>query len=187
MSVTITGIMSIFGRIITAAIYSAAQSYTIALLVITALMIVLIGDLKLGFISMVPNLTPIISVVGLMGLASIQFDLFTMLIASIAIGLAVDDTIHFMYNFRKYYEQTGDVREAVQRTLQTAGRAMLTTSVVLSIGFFIFTLASMNNLFNFGLLTGTAILLALLADLILAPALMAFTIKGPHQHKADIK
>ncbi len=186
MSVTITGIMSIFGRIITAAIYSAAQSYGIALVVITVLMMVLIGDLKLGLISMIPNLTPITCVVGFMGLASIQFDMFTMMIASIAIGLAVDDTIHFMYNFRKYFEQTGDVREAVHRTLQTAGRAMLTTSVVLSIGFFIFTLASMKNLLNFGLLTGIAILLALLADLILAPALMAFTIKGPHKGSAGI-
>lgn len=176
VSVTVTGIMSIFGRIISAAIYSAAQSYTIALGVITVLMIVLIGNLRLGLISMIPNLTPIVCVVGFMGLASIQFDMFTMLIASIAIGLAVDDTIHFMYNFRKYYEKTADVQEAVHRTLQTAGRAMLTTSVVLSMGFFIFTLASMNNLFYFGLLTGVAILLALAADLILAPALMALVL-----------
>ena len=176
MQVTVTGIMSIFGRIISAAIYSTAQSYVIALAVITLLMIVLIGNLKLGFISMIPNLTPILCIVGFMGLASIQFDMFTMLIAPIAIGLAVDDTIHFMYNFKKYFEQTKDVREAVHRTLQTAGRAMLTTSVVLSIGFFIFTLASMNNLFFFGLLTGIAILLALGADLVLAPALMAFAV-----------
>jgi predicted RND superfamily exporter protein len=176
MQVTVTGIMSIFGRIISAAIYSTAQSYIIALVIITFLMIVLIGNLKLGFISMIPNLTPIMCIVGFMGLASIQFDMFTMLIAPIAIGLAVDDTIHFMYNFKKYFELTGDVREAVHRTLQTAGRAMLTTSVVLSIGFFIFTLASMNNLFYFGLLTGIAILLALGADLVLAPALMALVI-----------
>ena len=176
MQVTVTGIMSIFGRIISAAIYSTAQSYIIALVIITFLMIVLIGNLKLGFVSMIPNLTPILCIVGFMGLASIQFDMFTMLIAPIAIGLAVDDTIHFMYNFKKYFELTGDVREAVHRTLQTAGRAMLTTSVVLSIGFFIFTLASMNNLFYFGLLTGIAILLALGADLILAPALMALVV-----------
>ena len=174
MTITVTGIMSIFGRIITAAIFSAAQSYVVALLIITILMIVLIGNWKLGFISMIPNLTPILSVVGFMGWASIQFDMFTMLIAPIAIGLAVDDTIHFMYNFRKYFEETGDVSDAVHHTLHTAGRAMLTTSIVLSIGFFIFMLASMNNLFYFGLLTGIAILLALAADLILAPALMEF-------------
>ncbi|MGI9537698.1 MAG: efflux RND transporter permease subunit [Desulfocapsaceae bacterium] len=185
MQITVTGIMSIFGRIISAAIFSTAQSYIIALAIITLLMVTLIGNLKLGFISMIPNLTPILCIIGFMGIASIQFDMFTMLIAPIAIGLAVDDTIHFMYNFKKYFEKTGDVREAVHHTLQTAGRAMLTTSVVLSIGFFIFTQASMNNLFNFGLLTGIAILLALAADLILAPALMALVI-GTTERTSDL-
>ena len=84
MKVTVTGIMSLFGRIIHAAMYSAAQSYGIALVVITILMILLIGNLKLGFISMIPNLCPIITVLGFMGWAHIQLDMFTMLIASIA-------------------------------------------------------------------------------------------------------
>ncbi|MBT8329091.1 MAG: MMPL family transporter, partial [Desulfofustis sp.] len=134
MHVTATGIMSLFGRIIYAAMYSAAQSYGIALVVITIMMILLIGNLKLGLISMIPNLAPIITVLGLMGWLAINLDMFTMLIASIVIGLAVDDTIHFMYNFKRYYQQTGDLKEAVENTLMTAGRAMLTTSVVLSFG-----------------------------------------------------
>ena len=174
MQVAATGIMSLFGRIIHAAIYSAAQSYAIALVVITVMMIVLIGNLKLGLISMIPNLTPIITVLGLMGWLSINLDMVTMLIASIVIGLAVDDTIHFMYNFKRYYKQTGDLHEAVENTLLTAGRAMLTTSVVLSFGFYIFMFAAMNIFFYFGLLAGSAVLLALWADLLLAPALMAF-------------
>jgi len=180
MQVTATGIMSLFGRIIHAAIYSAAQSYAIALVVITVMMIVLIGNLKLGLISMIPNLTPIITVLGLMGWLAINLDMVTMLIASIVIGLAVDDTIHFMYNFKRYYKQTGDLNEAVENTLLTAGRAMLTTSVVLSFGFYIFMFASMNIFFYFGLLAGSAVLLALGADLLLAPALMTLLI-----HKKD--
>ena len=180
MQVTATGIMSLFGRIIHAAMYSAAQSYAIALVVITVMMILLIGNLKLGLISMIPNLAPIITVLGLMGWLAINLDMFTMLIGSIVIGLAVDDTIHFMYNFKRYYMQTGDLHEAVENTLLTAGRAMLTTSVVLSIGFFIFMFAAMNNLFYFGLLAGSAVLLALGADLLLAPALMTLVI-----HKKD--
>jgi hypothetical protein len=90
----------------------------------------------------------------------------------VAIGLAVDDTIHFMHNFRRYYEQSGDPRAAVHETLQTAGRAMLVTTVVLSIGFFIFAFATMNNVINFGLLTGFTIIMALVADYLIAPALM---------------
>ena len=177
MQVAATGIMSLFGRIIHAAIYSAAQSYGIALVVITVMMILLIGNLKLGLISMIPNLTPIISVLGLMGWLGINLDMITMLIASIVIGLAVDDTIHFMYNFRRYYQLTGDLHVAVENTLITAGRAMLTTSVVLSFGFFIFMFAEMNIFFYFGLLAGSAVLLALGADLLLAPALMTLVIK----------
>ncbi len=176
VKITVTGLMALFGRIIHAAIYSASQSYLIAFVVITCMMILLIGNVRLGVISMIPNLTPILMVLGFMGWFGFQLDLFTILIASIAIGLAVDDTVHFMYNFKRYYEQLGNVREAVKHTLHTAGRAMLTTSIVLSIGFFIFTCASMNNLFNFGILTGAAIILALMADLFLAPALMTLIV-----------
>jgi len=175
--VTVTGIMSLFGRIIHAAIYSAAQSYGIALVIITFLMIILIGEWRLGLISMIPNLGPIFVVLGFMGWIGLPLDMFTMLIASIAIGIAVDDTIHFMYHFKRYFNQIGDVKEAVNHTLHTAGRAILTTSAVLTIGFFIFMFASMNNLFYFGLLVGIAILLALGADLLLAPALMALMLQ----------
>jgi hypothetical protein len=107
----------------------------------------------------------------------LPLNLFTMLVGSIAIGLAVDDTIHFMHNFRRYYDETGDVHGSVQRTLHTTGRAMLVTSVVLAVGFYIFTLASLNNVIHFGVLTGTAILLALAANFILAPALMVLVHK----------
>lgn len=100
-----------------------------------------------------------------------------MLIGSIAIGLAVDDTIHFMHNFRRYYEEYGDAKEAVMETLHTTGRAMLVTSCVLSLGFFIFTFANMKNLFNFGLLTGVTIITALLADYFISPALLVIVSK----------
>lgn len=179
VTVTTTGIMSLFARILYATMYSAAQSYGIAIIVITLMMILLIGDLRMGLIAMVPNISPILVVMGIMGWFSIPLDMFTMLVASIAIGLAVDDTIHFVYNFKKYYQETGDVHEAVNHTLHTAGRAMLTTSIVLSIGFFLFMLASMHNVFHFGMLVGLAIVIALLADFFLAPALMALALKNP--------
>lgn len=180
MQVTITGIMSLFGRIIYAAIYSAAQSYGIAFIIISILMVLLIGELRLGLIGMLPNLGPIVIVLGMTGWLSIPLNMFTMLVASIAIGLSVDNTIHFMYNFKRYYGQSGDIEQAVGNALHTAGRALLTTTVVLSIGFFIFMFASMNNLFEFGLLTGTAILLALASNFFMAPALLRLVIGRNH-------
>jgi hypothetical protein len=148
------------------------ESYIIAGCVITIMMILLVGSLKIGLVSMFPNLLPIVITLGVMGWFGFPLDMFSMMIGSIAIGLAVDDTIHFMHNFRRYYSDSGDVGDAVQKTLHTAGRAMLVTSVVLSLGFFIYLFASMNNLFYFGFLTGLTIILALLADFFLAPALM---------------
>lgn len=175
VQVTTTGIMSLFARILYATMHSAAQSYGIAIIVISIMMILLIGHLRLGLIAMVPNIGPIIMVMGIMGWFSIPLDMFTMMVASIAIGLAVDDTVHFIYNFKRYYTESGDVRDAVSHTLHTAGRAMLTTSIVLSIGFFIFMFAAMNNVFAFGMLVGLAIIFALIGDFFLAPALMALT------------
>ena len=94
------------------------------------------------------------------------------MVASIAIGLAVDDTIHFMHNFRRFYELSGDPEKAVHETLLSTGRAMLVTTVVLSTGFFIYTFASMQNIVNFGILTSFTVTVALMADYLVAPALM---------------
>jgi predicted RND superfamily exporter protein len=169
---TLTGMMALLSQTINNAIKSMAKSYIIAVVVITVLMILLIGRIRIGLLSMVPNLAPILLMLGIIGATPISMDLFTMMVASIAIGLAVDDTIHFMHNFRRYYEQSGDPKQAVHQTLQTTGRAMLVTTVVLASGFFIFVFATMNNLFNFGLLTAFTILMALVADYFVAPALM---------------
>ena len=121
---------------------------------------------------MIPNLLPILLAIGVMGAFSWPLDMFTMLIGSIAIGLAVDDTIHFMHNFHRYFHETKDAAESVRRTLLTTGRAMLATTVVLATGFFIYLFSYMENIFRFGLLTGFAILMALVADFFLAPAMM---------------
>ncbi len=173
VEVSSTGMATLLGRTMGATIYSMAQSYVIAALVITLMMVLLIGSVRVGLVSMIPNLTPIILTLGLMGWFGMPLDLFTMLIGSIAIGLAVDDTIHFMHNYRRYHAISGDVAFAVRETLLSSGRAMLVTTVVLSLGFFLYLFADLSNVVNFGLLTGFTIIMALLADFFLAPALMA--------------
>jgi hypothetical protein len=178
-TITLTGLMVLLARTVNNAIISMAKSYVIALVVITALMIILIGRFRIGLLSMIPNLAPILLMIGVIGATPLKMDLFTMMVASIAIGLAVDDTIHFMHNFRRYYEQSGDPKQAVYETLNTTGRAMLVTTIVLSIGFLIFVFATMNNLFAFGLLTAFTILMALAADYLVAPALMVL-VNRPH-------
>lgn len=172
LKINSTGMTALLAQTMARVIRSMAKSYVIALVVISTLMILLIGKLRTGLLSMIPNLFPIILTLGIMGWFHVPLDLFTMLIGSISIGLAVDDTIHFMHNFRRYFEQRGDAKQAVMETLHSTGRAMLITTCVLSLGFFIFMFANLNNLFNFGWLTGLTIIMALLSDYFIAPALM---------------
>ncbi len=167
-----TGMVAIFVRVITASIISLRTSYMYALSIITVLMILLIGRIRIGLLSMIPNIAPIMIMLGIMGWMDIPMDLFSMMIGSISIGLAVDDTIHFMHNFRRYFEESHDAGDAVLKTLHSTGRAMLVTTCVLSVGFFTFMFASMGNLFNFGMLTGITIIMALLSDFFIAPSLM---------------
>ena len=148
-------------------------SYMIAGVVITLMMIFLLASLRLGLWSMIPNFLPILAGLGVMGMLDLPLDAMSLLVGSIAMGLAVDDTVNFMHNFRRYHLIHQDVRLAVEKPLTSTGRAILLTTIVLASGFFIFTISSMNNLISFGLITGLTIIVALLGDLLLAPALMS--------------
>ena len=167
-----TGTVIMMCKTVVKMLSSTVIAYLIAFCVITPLMIILLGSLKLGLLSMIPNLVPIILTLGLMYLTDIPMDTFTLLIGSIALGLAVDDTIHFMHNYQRFYTQTGDSNKAVQETLRTTGQALFFTTIVLSIAFFMNMFATMDNLYAFGLLTGFAIIMAFLADVLLAPAIV---------------
>jgi predicted RND superfamily exporter protein len=181
-AIATTGFMGMMGQTILRVIHGLARSYTLALVIITPLMMVLLGSLRTGLASMIPNLSPIAITLGLMGWMGIDIDMFTMMIGSIAIGLVVDDTIHFMHGFRRYYskrvatsgEETGDddARLAIRQTLESTGQALLFTSIVLALGFSVFVLSEMRNLFYFGAFTAFAIVAAFLLDILVSPALV---------------
>ncbi len=172
VAIEVTGIVRVISETMDAVLHTMVRSYVTALMIITPLMVLLIGRVGVGVLAMVPNLTPVILTLGIMGWNDIPLDAFTLLVGSIALGLAVDDTIHFMHNFRRYFDETGDVEVAVRRTLETTGQALLFTSIVLAAGFAIYTQAYLTNLFYFGLLTSLTIVFAFVADLVLAPAML---------------
>jgi predicted RND superfamily exporter protein len=172
VSIRVSGIVHVIGATMTAVIQTMLRSYAMALAIITPLMVLLIGNVRVGLLAMIPNLTPILLTLGIMGWADIPLDTFTLLIGSVAMGLAVDDTIHFMHNFRRYFDEHANVEVAVRKTLETTGQALLFTSIVLALGFAIYTQAYLTNLFYFGLLTALTIVFAFLADIVLAPALL---------------
>ncbi|MEM9174297.1 MAG: MMPL family transporter [Myxococcota bacterium] len=168
----LTGMMMVSRRTFGASMETIIRSYGIALLVITPLMMLLLGSFRLGLVAMLPNLFPIVLTLGLMGWTGQPLEMFSLLIGSVALGLAVDDTIHFMHGFRRTYAETGSVEAAVRETLQTTGQALLFTSVVLSCGFLVYLFSDMNNLWRFGLFTAFSVTMAFFADVLFAPALM---------------
>jgi predicted RND superfamily exporter protein len=171
--VEITGLIALTCRALSAAVESTAISYLVAIFAITAMMIAAFGSWKLGIFSMIPNLTPIAIGMAYMVLMGIPFDMFVMLVGSIVLGLVVDDTLHFIHNFKRYYYLHGqNAAQAIEKTLLSTGRAMTITSAVLAAGFSVYLFAYMQNLVNFGLIAGVCIVLAILADFLLTPSLL---------------
>jgi predicted RND superfamily exporter protein len=167
-----TGIAYTMLTTVSSLITNVLRSFSVAVLVITLFMIILLRELRLGLIAMVPNLLPIVLVAGFMGFADIRIDMANLLIASIAIGIAVDDTIHFLHRYRVHKAAFGDVEAAIADSLSHAGRAMTGTTIILGAGFSVYFASVMQNLQNFGLLIALTVILALLVDLIFGPALI---------------
>ncbi len=172
IEVTITGMVPLFQRTLVASMNSMALSYVIAFGLIAMMMILLLGSVKTGLVSMVPNVLPVVMTLGFMSMVDMPLDMFTMLIGAIVIGLSVDDTVHFFHNFSRYRHEGHSLQRAVEETMIGTGRAMVATTIVLSLGFYVYIFASLSNLINFGILTGGAIIIALISDIILAPALL---------------
>ena len=176
VSIAVTGRSALAARTFSALIESMAKSYVFALVVITPLMMLLIGDVRLGLISMAPNLLPVFLILAGMGLFDIPLDASSMMVGSIIIGLAVDDTIHFLHRFRMEFEGSADTQQAVWETLRTTGTALFFTSLVLTTGFTTMALlGTMRNTIAFGALSALGIAIAFVANIFLTPALVALT------------
>jgi predicted RND superfamily exporter protein len=172
VNVVVTGVVSINSGIINAMMTTLAIGYGLGFLLITALMILAIGDVRLGLLAMIPNLLPIIIALGIMGYLDIPLNTYNLIGGSIAIGLAVDDTIHFFHNFRSYYLKSGDINFAVSETLGSAGRALLATTLILVASFWMRLFSDLKVVADFGLVMGITLLVAFLADVLFAPALL---------------
>ncbi|WP_324170468.1 efflux RND transporter permease subunit [Sulfurimonas sp.] len=177
VEITVTGMVPLFQRTLSAAMSSMATSYITAFILIAIMMMILLGSFKIGLTSMIPNVLPIIMALGFMAIVDMPLDMFTMLVGAIVIGLSVDDTVHFFHNFARYHHQGLGTRESVVKTMTGTGRALVATSVVLSLGFFVYMFASLSNLINFGILAGGSITIALISNIILGPALLTLITK----------
>ena len=127
---------------------------------------------KVGLIALLPNCFPIIMNFGIMGWLGIPLSMSTGLIASIAIGLAVDDTIHYLYRYNREFKRDLDKNRALRDTIKHVGKPIIFTTLTISIGFFVLIFSHFNPTAIFGFLMVTTMLSALIGDLILLPTLM---------------
>jgi hypothetical protein len=135
-------------------------------------MIVTLHSVELGCISLIPNLFPVFLNFGVMGLLGFPLDTGTIMIASIALGIAVDDTIHFLSAYQKNCKRQPARSIALKRAFEQKGRAAVTTSVTFIFGFSILMCGNFVPVVSFGFLTCVVMIVALLADLYLLPALL---------------
>ncbi len=154
-------------------------SFGLALVVITILMSLVLGSLRVGLIGMIPNIAPALAVGGIMGFAEIPLDMMTVTVMPMLLGLAVDDTIHFISHSQLGFHLTGSYRRSTRRTFLVVGSAMFYTSLVLGLSFSAFLISSARVFVYMGVLIGTGILAALVTDFFVTPVLLArFSVFG---------
>jgi predicted RND superfamily exporter protein len=131
---------------------------------------ILYRSVKAGLITMLPNIIPLVVTLGFMGIFGITLRVSTVVAFAICLGMAVDDTIHYLTRFREELDRTGDYVESMYTTLQTAGRAIVLTTGMLISGFLVFLSSSFKATHDFGLLASVALTSSLLGSLVFLPA-----------------
>ena len=171
LQVEISGFGMLMNHINDNLIDTQTESILMALGIILALMFLLFGW-KGGLLSILPNVFPIVFFLGIMGMAGIDLNMATSIIASVTIGIVVDDTIHIFWGQKREMEQYNLSSKAIQHALIKVGAAMCVTSLLLVLGFGILTLSESKFITDFGLLSASAIAAALFADLFISPILL---------------
>jgi uncharacterized protein len=172
LEVYLTGTMALMMRMADEVATSQFASFSLALGVISVIMVITLGSLQAGAIAMIPNVIPALLGFGLMGLLGVPLDTDTILIAPLIIGLAVDDTIHFMTHYRVELIRTKSIELALSSAINEVGQAVMFTTMVLGLGFALLSFSDYLGMAKLGFFGSLAIFVALLCDLFLIPALI---------------
>jgi predicted RND superfamily exporter protein len=168
----LTGMLVLYNNMLQSLYRSQILTIGFVFLAIMLMFMILFRSFTLAVIAIIPNLISAGMVLGFMGWMKIPLDIMTITIAAITIGIAVDDTIHYMHRFLTEIRKDNDYIAAMKRSHASIGRAMYYTSVTVIIGFSILALSSFIPTIYFGLLTGLAMTVALIANLTLLPTLL---------------
>ena len=170
--VHLSGMLVLYNNVLQSLFRSQILTLSVVFLGIGLMFLLLFRSFKIAFIGMLPTITAAAMILGLMGWLGIPLDIMTITIAAITIGIGVDDTIHYIHRFREELATDGDYWAAVNRSHASVGRALYYTSITITLGFSILTLSNFIPSIYFGMLTGIAMVVALLANLTLLPVLL---------------
>ncbi len=183
--VHLSGMLVLYNNVLQSLYRSQILTIGFVFLSILAMFFALFRSLKLALIALIPNVLAAGAVLGMMGLAGIPLDIMTITIAAIAVGIGVDDSIHYVYRFRAEFARHHNYAQALHDSHASIGRAMYYTSVIVAVGFSILALSNFMPTVYFGLLTCLAMVFALIANLTLLPLLlMRFQALGPETGSA---
>jgi predicted RND superfamily exporter protein len=169
---TVTGLMLLYNNMLQSLFRSQIMTIGTVLAGIFIMLLILFRSFTLAFIASVPNALAICIVLGIMGLCGIPLDFMTITIASITMGIAIDNSIHYIYRFRDEFQRSGDYAATMSRCHATVGRAIFNSSVTIIFGFSILVLSNFIPTIYFGIFTGLAMFIALMSVLTLMPKLL---------------
>ena len=168
----LAGVVILFNNLLQSLFKSQILTLGIVMLGISAMFYILFRNSTLSLIGVAPNFIAAFFILGIIGLLEIPLDMMTITIAAITIGIAVDNSIHYIYRFREEFEKIKDYKKTVDRCHSTVGIAILNTSITIVFGFSILVLSNFIPTIYFGIFTGIAMLLALISVLTLLPKLI---------------
>ena len=166
------GVLILFNNLLQSLFKSQILTLGFVMIGIFLMFFILFKNIKLSLIGVVPNFIAAFFILGIIGLAGIPLDMMTITIAAITIGIAVDNSIHYIYRFREEYVKLKDYKSTLEKCHSTVGVAILNTSITIVFGFSILVLSNFIPTIYFGIFTGIAMMLAMISVLTLLPSLL---------------
>ena len=181
--VHVTGILVLYNNVLQSLYQSQILTLGVVLFVIMIMFLVLFRSVRIAVLCIIPNILAAVFVLGVMGWLGIPLDIMTITIAAIAVGIGVDNTIHYMHRFKREFHHIGNYRQTMYFCHDSIARAMYFTTMTIVAGFSILVLSNFIPTIVFGLLTSIAMMVALLGALTLLPQLLiAFKPLGGESH-----
>ena len=168
----LAGVLILFNNLLQSLFKSQILTLGFVMIGIFAMFFILFKNIKLSLIGIVPNFIAAFFILGIIGIVKIPLDMMTITIAAITIGIAVDNSIHYIYRFKEEYSKINDYKLTLKKCHSTVGVAIFNTSITIVFGFSILVLSNFIPTIYFGIFTGIAMLLAMISVLTLLPALL---------------